>query len=117
MNPETKIELDACRLIYQNLGIQGSKLKILGEDGYPDRIFWIPGGKPLLIEFKQPGEIPEPKQQHVHDFLISLGYNVQVHTSDVDAFQAVIEALEATRLPKESRKVLSEARKKLSTLR
>lgn len=117
VNPETKIELNACRLIYENLGIEGGKLKIIGNNGYPDRIFWLPGGKPLLIEFKQPGEIPEPKQQEIHDLLKGLGYNVQVHTSDVDALQAVIEALETTRLPKESRKILAGARRRCAALR
>ena len=93
MNPETKIEKDACDLIYKHLGVLSSKLKVLGQTGFPDRIFWLPDGKPLLIEFKCPGEEPEPKQRHIHAQLRALGYMVEVHDNDLDALQAVINIL------------------------
>ena len=99
MNPETKIELEACDLVWKHLGIEGSKLRITGDNGYPDRIFWLPGGHPLLIEFKCPGEEPRPKQLHIHNQLRGLGYEVQVHDNAITAFQAVIDAVGATRLP------------------
>jgi hypothetical protein len=32
------------------------------ENGYPDRLFISPNGHTIFIEFKRPGEIPEPLQ-------------------------------------------------------
>lgn len=107
---ESKIEKDACDLIFKHLGIIGSKLKILGNTGYPDRIFWLPGGCPFMIEFKRPGEEPEPKQLYIHDQLRELGYQVEVHDNAVRAFQAVTEAVATSCLSKESRQVLARAR-------
>jgi hypothetical protein len=117
MNPETRIELDAVDLIWQWLGIVGIKLKAAGNNGYPDRLFWIPGGKPLLIEFKQPGEVPEPLQQQRIDELQQLGYEVQVHDNALDAFEAAINFVGAARLPKAGREVLTRARRRCAVLR
>lgn len=114
---ENDIEQEACDLVWQYLGIEGSKLKILGDTGYPDRIFWIPGGRPLLIEFKQPGEEPRAKQLHIHEQLRGLGYEVQVHDNAIDAFQAVIDSVDATRISKDGRKVLARARRRCVVLR
>lgn len=114
---ENDIEQKACDLVWQYLGIEGSKLKILGDTGYPDRIFWLPGGRPLLIEFKRPGEEPRAKQLQIHEQLRGLGYEVQVHDNSIDAFQAVIDAVDTARLPKDSRKVLTRARRRCAVLR
>lgn len=117
MNPETKIENKAVELIYQHLGIISIKLKGLSNNGYPDRLFWVPGGSPLLIEFKQPGGEPEPLQEHTIQSLVDLGYNVQVHDNAINAFEAVIEVMEAARLSKEGRAVLAQARRRCAVLR
>lgn len=114
---EADIEQDAVDLVWKYLGIEGSKLAVKGDNGYPDRVFWVPGGRPLLIEFKAPGERPRPKQQDVHVFLRALKYEVQVHDNAIDAFEAVINFVEATRLSKESRQVLARARRRCAVLR
>jgi hypothetical protein len=87
----------------QKLGVVSVKLTTPGETGYPDRLFLIPGGKPLLIEFKRPGEQLRSKQAHIHDLLKKLGYEVQTHDNFESAFQAVSGALVATRLPAQGR--------------
>lgn len=107
---ESEIESKACDLVWEHLGISNSKLTTPGDTGYPDRIFWIPGGKPLLIEFKRPGENLKPKQTHVHKKLLALGYLIETHNDSLDAFSAVIEAVATTRLPKEGREILARAR-------
>jgi hypothetical protein len=94
MNEETKIELAACELIYKRLGIIGSKLRVQGDSGWPDRVFWLPGGRPLLIEFKRPGEVPRKKQASVHRKLRALGYLVAICDSRIEALNAVHQALE-----------------------
>lgn len=107
---ESKIEQHACELAWKHLGIIGSKLVTPGDTGYPDRIFWIPGGRPLLIEFKRPGEEPRPKQEYIQNQLRKLGYQVEVHDNAIRAFQSVINAVESSRLPKEGREILARAR-------
>lgn len=114
---ESDIEQEAVDLVLKYLGIKGSKLRIIGETGFPDRIFWMPGGKPLLIEFKRPGEWPTMKQRHVHKSLKDLGYKVEVHDGALYAFQAVINAVESSTLSKEGRKILAGARRRCAVLR
>lgn len=114
---ETSIEQNACDLIFDNLGIENSKLKVLGDNGFPDRVFWLPGGRPFLIEFKRPGEEPRPKQLYIHNKLRNLGYQVEVHDNAINAFEAVIKALESTPLPEEGRQVLARAKTRLVILR
>jgi hypothetical protein len=61
------------------------------ETGWPDRLFFIPGGKPFLVEFKEVGYTPEPKQEYIHDMLEGLGYDV----AWTDNEEAALEAIEA----------------------
>lgn len=107
---ESKIEKDAVDLVWNHLGIVGSKLVTPGDTGYPDRIFWVPGGRPVLIEFKRLGEEPTPKQKYIHDQLKQLDYQVEVHDNAIRAFSTIIEAVATTRLSKKGRKILARAR-------
>lgn len=100
---ESKIEKKACWRILRQLGVRSLKLNVSGSTGWPDRIFFIPGGRPLFIEFKQPGEEPRPKQVYIHGILKHLDYEVQVHDTVDGAFQAVTQALETACLPKAGR--------------
>lgn len=100
---ETAIEKEACKKIRDVLGVDNIKLKAQGRRGWPDRLFWIPGGRPLLIEFKVPGEKPTPMQAHVHQFLTSNGYQVETHDTVIGAFRAVAQALGARPRPEKGR--------------
>lgn len=86
---ERQIETAACRKILAVFGIRSVKLELKRDTGYPDRLFWVPGGKPLMIEFKRPGEKPTPKQEYIHEMLRQLGYMVVVCCSVVEATRAV----------------------------
>ena len=94
---ETPIERKAVALILDNLGVRSLKLQLSKDTGWPDRLFLIPGGRPLLIEFKRPGDNPKIKQEYVHDLLRSLGYAVKVVDDAEDAYEAVAEALRRAR--------------------
>src|SRR5258708_21841729 len=59
------------------------------ETGLPDTIFWIPHGRPLLIEFKWGPSNPEPKQLYWHQIFRDLQYEVQVHNSVDEALTAI----------------------------
>ena len=113
---ENKIEKKACALVWKYLGIKGSKLNIIGDTGYPDRIFWVPGGKPLMIEFKAPGEKSRPKQRQIHRFLKSLGYLVEVHDNAVNAFSAVVDSVDPSRLSEEGFEIYVRARRECAVL-
>ena len=86
---EAYIEQKVCSRALTELGLMGTKLVTPGRRGSPDRIFWLPGGKPLLIEFKRPGEQPDPFQAHIHAHLKLLGYIIEVHDDADTAFQSV----------------------------
>jgi hypothetical protein len=61
------------------------------ETGWPDRLFFIPGGRPFLLEFKERGYEPTAKQSYIHDMLEELGYDV-AWTDDEEAALAAIQA-------------------------
>ena len=61
------------------LGVPILKVNPLWAAGWPDRVFFVPGGKPLIIEFKR-GEDSKlrKKQKEIIGKLEKLGY--EVHT-------------------------------------
>lgn len=95
MNPETKIEMRACELVFEHLGIVGAKLTTPGRRGYPDRIFWVPGGSPVLVEFKVPGGELRAEQATRIAELKSLWYTVHVMDDAVQTLRLLIEYAEA----------------------
>ncbi len=95
MNEETKIENKACKKILSELGVVSIKLNVKANTGWPDRLFLIPTGIPLLIEFKQPGKDLRPKQEYIHNLLKMYNYKVEVHDDAERAFQAVARAMAA----------------------
>lgn len=105
--PEAKIERKATHDAEHKLGIMSVKW---GVDGWPDRIFLMPGGRPFFIEFKAPGEEPDPRQQFRIECLVKWGYDVEVHDDSNLAIQAIARRLEAAKLSKESGKVSTRAR-------
>ena len=86
---EKDIEDRACKRAFSELGVRNIKVNTLTETGWPDRMFLIPGGMPLFIEFKQPGEEPRAKQLHIHALLKGLGYLVKVCDNEEDAMEAI----------------------------
>jgi hypothetical protein len=54
-------------------------LKLGQSKGWPDMLVVWEGHGVLFVEFKQPGEKPKRIQQHIHNVLKSLGFEVQVH--------------------------------------
>lgn len=71
--------------------IMHRKLNGEGKRGWPDREFFLPGGKPFLIEFKRPGEEPDPLQLETIGALRALGYDVEVHDDKNTAIAAILK--------------------------
>lgn len=75
--PESLIEratVDAAK----DLGLLTLKLRLSGVVGWPDRIFFAPGGRVLFVEFKRPGGRPRPRQVAVHEVLRRYGFRVEI---------------------------------------
>lgn len=73
---ESKIESTACSFALAQ-GVFSIKLRDV-ERGMPDRLFLVPGGRPLFIEFKRVGGKVTPYQQMIHERLAHAGYSVVV---------------------------------------
>ncbi len=65
------------------------------QTGWPDDLFLLPGGRPLLIEFKAPGEEPTKKQQIKIDLLEEFGYAVEVCDNKEEGKKLIDEYLYA----------------------
>lgn len=40
-------------------------VKVQGTRGWPDRAVVLPNGRTLFVEFKRPGQKPDPLQEHI----------------------------------------------------
>ena len=73
---ESYIEKKACEIATKH-GWLTRKLKFIGRDGAPDRMF-IRDGRVLFVEFKAPGKVPRPEQEHEIHALKTFGALVAV---------------------------------------
>jgi hypothetical protein len=80
-----------CHDALWQLGVRSLQLNLHFDAGWPDRLLLIPGGKPLFIEFKRPGEVPRPLQAQRIDTLRALGYDVSV-IDDYDKGMQIIRS-------------------------
>lgn len=64
-------------------------IKLVAGQGMPDRLFLIPGGRGLLVEFKVPGAAPRPLQDTMHWILRKLDYDTEVHDNYDEAMTAI----------------------------
>lgn len=77
-------------------GVPHTTMTLRGRRGWPDEVYWLPL-RPLLIEFKAPGEVPRPLQLHTHEILRRNAYEVQVHDDAAAAVASLKEALASRR--------------------
>ncbi|HUW11526.1 MAG TPA: VRR-NUC domain-containing protein [Anaerolineae bacterium] len=74
------------------------KLQGTGNKSLPDRLFFMPGGIPFLVEFKKLGEKPTKLQEFTHAELRAQGYDVEVHDTRQGAIAALKQRLDPARL-------------------
>ena len=67
-----------------------------GNNGAPDRMVCLPGGRVVFAELKAPGKQPRPEQAAKHRELRALGFLVEVLDSKA-AVDAFIEDLRGAR--------------------
>lgn len=75
---EKEVEQYFCKAVKMRLS--GWPLKFIspGQNGMPDRIVLLPGGKIYFVELKAPGKKARKLQEHVHQKLHALGFPVQL---------------------------------------
>lgn len=74
-----------------SLGALYLKLNVRGQTGWPDRMF-IYKGTVLFVEFKLPGEVPEPHQLVIHALLEQHLMSVMV-IDDIQQGKEIINVL------------------------
>ena len=62
----------------RNAGGRAYKFVSPGNDGVPDRMVCLPGGRVVFVELKAPGKPPRPLQIHQMGLLKQLGFRVEV---------------------------------------
>lgn len=75
---EKSIEKEGCDFAFKR-GWFEVKLTSPSRRSWPDR-FYARAGRILLVEWKRPGEVPDPQQEKLHRELRS--YGVEVHWLD-----------------------------------
>lgn len=75
----------------------------LAKKDYPDRLFFLPNGRTMLVEFKRPGEKPRTRQSVIHHRLSTLRHPVSV-VADFQVFQDLLSLnLALPRVPASTR--------------
>lgn len=103
---ESDIQKKSIALVWKLFNIRGHKLNIDKQNGYPDLIFWVPGGSPVLIEMKAPGKNPRPLQCYVHKKLKSKGYTVATCDSTESVVIEMIKFLQKKKMKPSQRQYL-----------
>lgn len=93
---EKVTETKAKKYAKDRYGVDSMKLGSVYNADWPDRIFWMPCGRPLLIEFKRLGHKPTPAQAHRIEELKSKGYNVHVCDTFEHAKRLIDESYDFT---------------------
>ena len=56
-----------------------------GNNGVPDRMVCLPGGRAVFVELKAPGKVPRPMQIHQIGILREFGFRVEIVDSKESA--------------------------------
>jgi len=96
---EKDVEKKVCEWA-DELGIEHIKMELKHDVGWPDRMFLVPGGKPVIIEFKRPktvgkddgGTLKGIQKQRIK-YLSENGYNVDVCDTKESAIRAITEGI------------------------
>jgi hypothetical protein len=88
---ESKLERD-CVAWARDRGILVTKNDTRANKGVPDRVFWLPGGRSLVVEFKAPGKRPTALQKTLLDCLKDAGYWACA-VDDFEVFRITVEQI------------------------
>jgi hypothetical protein len=77
------------------LGLRSIKMKLQYDAGWTDRLWIMPFGRTLWMEFKKPGGPRTKLQAERHEYLASMGHDVVT----VDTFEDAVAILEERMAP------------------
>jgi hypothetical protein len=77
------------RLAVEDLGGECWKFVSPGNNGVPDRLCLLPGGRIIFVEVKRPGEKPRPQQLKRIRELVELGQQA----TWIDSVESIAEVL------------------------
>lgn len=85
---EKTVEKELCDRIKNELGGWALKFISPGQNGVPDRIVLLPGGRVVFVETKAPGKKLRKLQEYVRGLIQQLGFKVlRIDTKEkVEAF-------------------------------
>jgi hypothetical protein len=86
---ESTTETRTCEILLDEYGILSIKLVMRGNSGWPDRLFVLPDGRVVWVEFKREGESPRAKQSHIHELLQAFGHKVSTYDNVEEAVAGV----------------------------
>ena len=92
---EKDIEGAASDILWDEYGVPSIKLTMITDSGWPDRLYILPQSRVKFVEYKRPGEEPQPRQEYIHELLAAFGHEVEVYDSITDAVQGVTKTLES----------------------
>lgn len=84
---ESAVEREAVQAAIRELGLEVVKMKVRT---WPDRMFLIPGGRPLFIELKNPhdGKLSAGQKLRVYR-LMRDGYDVEIHDNVAEVLDSL----------------------------
>lgn len=65
-----------------------------GNNGVPDRMVCLPGGRVVFVELKAPGKVPRPMQIHQIGILREFGFRVEIVDSKESADEFILSLQE-----------------------
>ena len=95
---ESAVEREAVQTALQQMGIEVVKMKART---WPDRMFLIPGGRPLFVELKNPhdGRLSAGQKLRVYRLLRD-GYDVEIHDNATYLLESLAARLDAAKYAK-----------------
>lgn len=88
------LEKDVERVFVAGLkkrGLKSIKLNALSQRGWHDRLVFVPGGRPVLMELKRPGAGLTGSQPEIHALIDSLGGYRQHVCDSAEAALAIVD--------------------------
>lgn len=87
---EATCERKVCDTMKNDYGVDNIKVK---QRGFPDRQFILDKGRVVWVEFKAPGEVPAPLQQHKMNELRKNGHHAFWFNDHDQAVNILVEIL------------------------
>lgn len=78
----------------KEVGGKAYKFVSPGNNGVPDRMVCLPGGRVVFVELKAPGKVPRPMQIHQIGILRELGFRVEIVDSKESADEFILSLQE-----------------------